>query len=298
MKILSVLLLLSALSYAQTGTEPPPREALPPGPKTAVNLNDSESARKARALLDQAIQALGGQAYLTFTNRSESGRYYPLYHGRTESTGIPYNYYVEYPDKDRFEVIALKDLHVIPGTIDIGGLKSGHKFDLVLIHNGDQGFETSYKGTAAQDKLDLEKYLRRRRHSLEWIFRKWITDPTVALFYTGLDIVDSKPAEGVTLLNSQDDSVNVWLDQNTHYPIKISYSWRDPKDKQKNTEEELYDHYKPEDGIMTPHSITRYFNGETSQQRFIFSAKYNQNLPDSFFQGNVTYDPRAPIKRR
>lgn len=298
MKTLSLILLFSSLSYAQTGTEPPPRENLPPAPKTTVNLNDSESARKARALLDQTIEALGGQAYLTYKNRSETGRYYPLHHGTTESTGIPYNYYLEYPDKDRFEVIALRDIHVIPGAIDIGGVKSGHKFDLVLIHNGDQGYEISYKGTAAQEKIDLERYLRRRQHSLEWIFRKWITGPAVALFYNGLEIVDSKPTEGVTLLNSHDDSVNVWLDQNTHYPIKISYSWRDPKDKQRNTEEEVYDHYKPEDGIMTPHSITRFFNGETSQQRFIYTAKYNQNLPDSFFQGSVTYDPKAPIKRR
>ena len=298
MKTLSLLLLFSALSHAQTEMQPPPRENLPPAPKTAINLNDTESAHKARALLDQAIEALGGQAYLTYKNRSESGRYYPLFHGRTESTGILYNYYLEYPDKDRFEVIATKDIHVIPGTIDIGGVKSGHKFDLVLIHNGDQGYEISYKGTAAQDKLELEKYLRRRRHSLEWIFRQWITDPTVALFYDGLDIVDSKPTEGVTLLNSHDDSVNVWLDENTHYPIKISYSWRDPKDRQKNTEEEVYDHYKPEDGIMTPHSITRYFNGETSQQRFINTAKYNLDLPGKMFDANVTYDPFKPLKGR
>ncbi len=298
MKTLSLLLLFSALSYAQTEIQPPPRENLPPAPKTAINLNDTESAHKARALLDQAIEALGGQAYLTYKNRSESGRYYPLHHGTTESTGILYNYYLEYPDKDRFEVIATKDIHVIPGTIDIGGLKSGHKFDLVLIHNGDQGYEISYKGTAAQDKLELERYLRRRQHSLEWIFRQWITDPTVALFYDGLDIVDSKPTERVTLLNSHDDSVNVWLDENTHYPIKISYSWRDPKDRQKNTEEEVYDHYKPEDGIMTPHSITRYFNGETSQQRFINTAKYNLDLPGKMFDANVTYDPFKPLKGR
>src|ERR1700741_2321812 len=89
-------LLLSGLSYAQVGTEPPPRAALPSEPKAAVNRNGSESAHKARSLLDQTIQALGGQPYLNFENRSETGRYYPLYHGRTESTGIPYNYFLKY----------------------------------------------------------------------------------------------------------------------------------------------------------------------------------------------------------
>jgi hypothetical protein len=296
-RLIFSVVLLTGLSYAQSGNEPPPRENLPSAPAASVHLNDNENARKARALIDQAIEALGGQAYLTYQSRSEEGRYYPLHHGEAQGTGTPYIYYLEYPDKDRFEVLKLKDFHIIPGSIDIGGVKS-NKVEIALIHNGDKGYETTYKGTAAQDKVELERYLRRRQHSPEWVFRKWINDPGVALFYLGLKVVDSKPAEGITLLNAKDDSVEVWFDQSTHYPIRMSYSWRDPKDKQKNVEEEAYDHYKPEQGIMTPHSITRYFNGETSQQRFISTAKYNLNLPETLFEASVSYDPEAPPKRR
>jgi hypothetical protein len=120
----------------------------------------------------------------------------------------------------------------------------------------------------------------------------------VALFYDGPAVVDGKETEGVTLLNSQNDSVSVSLDLNTHYPVKISYSWRDPKDKQKNVEDEVYDGYKLVQGIWTPHSITRYYNGETSQQRFITSASYNLKLADSLFEAAVTYDPKVPLKKR
>jgi hypothetical protein len=295
MKSFLIILLLSALGRAQTA--PTPASSQPASSRPAVSLNDSDNARKARAVLDQTIETLGGDWYLTYQNREETGRYYPLYHGHTNSTGIPYRYYVEYPDRDRFEVLRLKDIHIIPGAIDIGGVKS-NKTDLVVIHNGDKGYETTYKGTAAQEPEDLQNYLRRRRHSLEWIFRKWIRDPNVALFYDGAAVVDGKETEGVTLLNSQDDSVSVFLDLNTHYPVKISYSWRDPKDKQKNVEDEVYDSYKLVQGIWTPHSITRYFNGETSQQRFITTASYNVKLPDSMFEAAVTYDPKAPLKKR
>jgi hypothetical protein len=285
--VVSFLCGLVAAQTAPTAAPPPP----------AVNMNDSDNARKARAVLDTTIEAMGGQPYLTYENRMEEGRYYPLYHGRTESTGIPYRYYVEYPDRDRFEVLRLKDVHIIPGAIDIGGVKS-NKTDLVLIHNGDRGYEVTYKGTAAQEKLDLENYLRRRPHSLEWIFRKWMRDPNVALFYDGAKVVNGKETEGVTLLNSQNDSVSIFLDLNTHYPVKIGYSWRDAKDKQKNVEEEVYDGYKLVQGIWTPHSITRYFNGETSQQRFVSTASYNLKLPDSIFEAAVTYDPTAPPQKR
>ena len=289
------ILLLSALGAAQTApTLAPPQPAVPP---PALNLNDSDNARKARAVLDQTIQSLGGQPYLTYESKRETGRYYPLYHGRTESTGIPYNYYVQYPDRDRFEVLRLKDIHVIPGQIDIGGVKS-KKADLVLIHNGEKGYETTYKGTSAQEPEDLENYLRRRPHSLEWVFRKWIRDPNVAWFYDGQAVVNGKECEGVTLLNSQNDSVSIFLDQNSHYPVKVSYSWRDPKDKQKNVEDEIYDNYKLVEGIWTAHSITRYYNGETSQQRFVNTAGYNLKLPDSMFEATVTYDPKVPLKKR
>jgi hypothetical protein len=295
MNRLLVVLLLCALAGAQTAPTPtlPAHSA-----QSAFNLNDSDNARQARAVLDKSIEALGGQPYLTYENRVEEGRYYPLYHGHTNSTGIPYRYYLQYPDKDRFEVIRTKDIHVLPGTIDIGGVKVKNKFDLALIHNGDKGYEITYKGTAAQEKMDLDNYLRRRDHSIEWVFRKWMRDPNVALFYEGLAVVDGKETEGVTLLNSQNDSVSVYLDQNLHFPVKISYSWRDPKDKQKNTEDEVYDGYKLEQGIWTPHSITRYYNGESSQQRFISTASYNLKLADSMFEAAVTYDPKAPIKKR
>jgi len=286
------ILLLCGFSLGQTPPTPAPQPAPP-----SINLNDSDNARKARKVLDQTIQSLGGQPYLTYENRKEEGRYYPLYHGRTSSTGIPYNYYVEYPDRDRFEVLHTKDIHVLPGQIDVGGVKVKNKFDLVLIHNGDKGFETTYKGTAPQDPEDLQNYLRRRPHSLEWVFRKWIRDPNVAWFYDGQSVVDGKECEAVTLLNSQNDSVSIFLDMNTHYPVKISYSWRDLKDKQKNVEDEIYDNYKLVQGIWTPHSITRYYNGETSQQRFINTASYNLKLPDSMFEAAVSYDPTAPLKK-
>jgi hypothetical protein len=287
---LTLITLLCAVSTAQNAPAPAASPSNSP-----INLNQSENAKKARAVLDQTIQALGGQPYLTFETRGESGRYYPLYHGRTESTGIPYNYYVKYPDKDRFEVVHQRNIFLLYGQV--ADVKVKGKSDIVLIHNGNKGYEETYKGTAAQEPVDLENYLRRRSHSIEWIFRKWMQDPEVALFYEGAAVVNSKETEGVTLLNRQNDSVSVYLDQFTHYPVKISYSWRDVKDKQKDTEEEIYDNYKLVQGIWTPHSITRYFNGETSQQRFVTTASYNLKLPDSAFEGAVTYDPRAPVKK-
>jgi hypothetical protein len=42
---------------------------------------------------------------------------------------------------------------------------------------------------------------------------------------------------------------------------------------------------------MTPFSITRYKDGEPSNQRFINSVKYNQNLPGSMFETKASVVP-------
>jgi hypothetical protein len=276
MKSFLFVLLLSALGWSQAVA-----------PKPAAGLNDSDNARKARTLLDQAVQAMGGQAYLTYENRSERGRFYPLNHGRTDTVGIPYARFFKYPDKDRFEVLHTR-----------GTVKITDRSDFILIHNGDKGYEVSFKGTTTEDPAETATYLRRRAHSLDRVFRKWLSDPGVQLFYDGMAVVDADATDQITLLNSQNDAVTVYVDQNTHLPAKSSYSWRDPEDKQRNVEEEVYDNYRPIQGIMTPHSVVRNFNGEMSQQRFVSAVKYNEAMPDSMFEATVTYDAKQGPRKR
>src|SRR3984957_21036042 len=49
---------------------------------------DKENARKAKALIDQAIEALGGAAYLNINEMTQEGRTYSFYHGRPNSVGV------------------------------------------------------------------------------------------------------------------------------------------------------------------------------------------------------------------
>jgi hypothetical protein len=275
-RLLSISLLMSALGWAQAAA-----------PKPTVNLNDSDNARKARTLLNQAVEAVGGQAYLNYQSKSERGRYYPLNHGRTNTVGIPYARFFKYPDKDRFEALHTR-----------GTVKITDRSDFVLIHNGDKGYEVSFKGTTSEDPADTAIYLRRRAHSLDRVLRKWLSDPSVELFYDGMAVVDARATDQITLLNSRNDAVTVYLDQNSHLPAKSSYSWRDPEDKQRNVEEEVYDNYRPIQGIQTPHSVVRNFNGEMSQQRFVYQVKYDEPIPDSMFEASITYDAKQGPRKR
>lgn len=264
-QLVLVIWLLSVGAVAQTAAPAAPASNTPLAQAVPQDVN----ARKAKALIDQMIQALGGQAWLNVSDMEEQGRTWSIYHDQPTGTAQFWLFW-KYPDKERIELTK--------------------KRDWIIIYNGDQGYEITFRGTAPQDHKLLEEYLRRRKYSLEWVLRKWLNEPGVALFYDGQVVAAQKQAEQVTIMNAQNEAVSIDADYDSHLPIKTSFTWRDPE-RYRNEEVVIYSNYKTIQGIATPLSITRYHNGDMTNQRFINDAKYNQGLPDSKFQANVTWNP-------
>ena len=161
---------------------------------------------------------------------------------------------------------------------------------------GNKGYEITYKGPHPVEPKDLEDYLRRRHYSLETVLRTWVNDPTVVLLYDGNAIAAQHPAFQVTLVNDKNESVTLYFDVDTHLPVKKTFEWRDPVDKQKNLEEEVYENYRAVSGIMAPYNYTRFFNGDMSNQRFLNSVTINQALDPAMFDPNSGYNPNKPAK--
>ncbi len=253
-----IVLLLGALAAGQQ--TPPP----------AAQSQDA-NAQKAHLIIQQAIQALGGQAYLTYTDMEQQGRTYGFYHGESQGGGTVFWRFWKWPDKDRFELTKERDV--------------------IDIYNGDKAYELTYKGVGQVDPEAVADYMRRRQYSIEWVMRRWIPDPTVAFFYEGEAVADAKPADKVTLINTRNQSVTLYISTDTHLPIRKTFQWRDT-DRTLVEEAESWDNYRPVQGIMTPHSITRYKSGEIVNQRFLTTITYNQNLSDSLFTATSLTPPK------
>jgi hypothetical protein len=264
MKYLLSAFFLITLAFGQANT---------PAPATSAQSVpvDQENVHKAKALLDQMIQALGGNTYLNIEDVSQEGRTYSFHLGLPDSVGVLFWRFYKFPDKDRIEVTK--------------------KRDIVYVYRGDKGFEITYKGTRSDDPKSVSDYLRRREYSLDWVIRKWLTQPGIALFYEGHTVAAQKETEQVTIMNSSNQSVTLYIDMSTHLPVKKTYSWRDVTDKQRNIEDEVFDNYRPVQGVMTPFSVTRFYNGDMANQRFLNSVTYNKGLSDSMFAADVDYDP-------
>ena len=235
----------------------------------------SENA-KAKAVIDQGIQALGGQTYLTIRDREQQGRGYGFHHGRPTGSGGVFWSFTEFPDKERVELTKERDI--------------------AELYVGNKGWELTYKGARPIEQKDLDDYLRRRHYSLDNVLRTWVNDPGVVLLIEGNAIAAQRPALKVTVVNTQNESVSLFFDMDTHLPVKKSFEWRDPVDRQKNLEEEVYDNYKPVSGIMAPFNITRFFNSDMASQRFLNSVTINQGLDQAMFDPHSGYNPNKPEK--
>jgi hypothetical protein len=257
MKLFLSILVLAAVAVAQSDSAPP-SQSIPV---------DQENAKRARAVIDQAILALGGSAYLNLQDITQTGRTYSFYHGRSTSLGVLFWRFYKFPDKDRIELTKQRDV--------------------IYVYQGDKGTEVTYKGPRPEDPKDLTEYLRRRHFSLDWVLRKWLSEPGVALFYEGQTVAEEKPVEQVTVMNAHNEGVTLYLSTDDHLPVKKTYSWRDATDKQRNIEDEVYDNYREVQGVMTPFTITRFYNGDMSGQRFLTTVSYNQGISDSQFDATA-----------
>ncbi len=233
-----------------------------PAAQTPANAPDS-NAKQAKQILERAIQALGGKAFLTFFDMKQQGRGFGFNNNEPQGVGITYTRLYQYPDKERYEYF--------------------RQGDWSIVHLGDKGYETTWRGTREEDKKTLAEYNRRRAVALDFILRGWMVDPATAFFYDGDTITETKQVHKVTLMDAKNQGVTLFIDTKTFLPVKKSFNYRDPETRDIIEEEELYDQYREVQGIKTPFTITRKKNGDVTAQRFLRTVTYNPGIGDAKF---------------
>jgi hypothetical protein len=274
------LTLVFACAISTTAqTAPPAAPSSAPAPfswptaQFAATAAKDASVQKAKQILDDMIKALGGETYLNIRDMTVEGRSYAFWQGRPSGMGVLFWRFWQWPDKDRVELTKQRDV--------------------VELNIGDKGYEVTYKGTGTQDPKQLDDYLRRRQHSLETVIRSWLPAPGTIILYSGTAIVEQNLADQVTVLNSENDSVTISVDPHSHLPVRKTFSYRDPIDRQKDDEAEIFGNYRMVQGVNTPYSTVRMQNGEMRSQRFINNVTYNSGLSASLFETKgITYNPQ------
>jgi hypothetical protein len=242
----------------------------PARPATAQSTDTVADAnqQKARAILNAMVTALGGDRWLSLNTTLQNGRTSGFFQGKPTGAIADFTELRQFPDQSRIEI--------------------GKKHNVVEMFLGNQGWEITYRGKKAIPDDQVQDYLRRRDHSIEVAVRVWLKDPKTILIYGGQALVERHLADQVTLINSENDSITIQMDSETHLPLKRSWQWRDPLYKDKNTDAEEYDDYHLVEGIETPFAITRFHNDDMSNQRFLYHASYNVPVPPDAFDTDKT----------
>src|SRR5947199_347816 len=111
--VLVTFLLLSLAAGQQSATQtdnfPPDHKA----PAPVQQATDDPGAAKARRLIDQMIEALGGNAYMSYTDMEQSGRTYGFFHGEPSGAGTVFWRMWKWPDKDRIELTKQRDWIIV-----------------------------------------------------------------------------------------------------------------------------------------------------------------------------------------
>jgi hypothetical protein len=278
---LAPLLLVAALLAAPFAAPQLARAQAADIPSAATPQAAGTADQRGRALIDQMIAALGGDAWRKRTTMQSDGRTSTFFHGE------PNPYTTDYHELRRFAPSGSADADRIGFLTDRGMILPGKKIDVVQIWTDGHGYEITYKGKAELPKKQVDDYYRQRAHSIEEVVAHWINAPGVMIVAEGSKMVERRLADKVTVLTATNDAVTFDLDSATHLPVRSTFQWRNPEFNDFDEEAETYDDYHTIQGLPTPLTLTRYHNGDMVSQRFLSKVTYNLPADPSLFDLTV-----------
>jgi len=226
-------------------------------------LMPEQSAAKAKQILQQSIEALGGAAYLNVRDVTCTGRAGNFDHSG-ELTGFgKFIDFTEPPAKYRQENLPQRNI--------------------IEVNNGDQGWDLDRGGVSNAPQADIAQFKDDVLKDIYNILRYRIHEPDMVFRFGGSDIVDLKQADWVELVDSGDRTIRIAFSAATHLPIRKTIEYRDTATRLTFEEVEYFSNYHPVGGIQTAFQITREKNSLKVFQVFFDKCDYNTGLADSLF---------------
>lgn len=241
-------------------------------------ISPDEATKKAKQLIQQAIDALGGQAYLSVRDITYEGRLSSFDHANNLTGFEKFIDYEKLPGKERQENLP--------------------KRNIVSIFNGNEGWLMDRGGVQEAPEDSIANFEEDRATDIDNILRNRVHEPDMNLHYAGPDVVDLKEVEWLELNDSDDRNIRIAFAKYTHLPVQEVVTTRDPQTKFRTEQVEYYSNYHAVDGITSPFQILREKNKIKVFQVFFDDIKYNTDLSDSLFTKESLDDRWAQIGKK
>jgi hypothetical protein len=237
---------------------------LPPvaGAQNPDSLMPAESAARARTILDQAVAALGGPAYLRLRDSDCTARFAGF-----ERSG---------------EIGGLGEARLLRQLPDKNRTEYDRRGDIVTVYAGDRGWSLDRGGVSELAAEDIAAYQEQLKNDAHFILRYRLDEPGLTLRYGGTEVVDLKQVDWVEVGDREGRNVRIAVDRSTHLPFRFLVSARDSEGVRTESLT-VYSNYRPISGIQTAFQVSRFRNGQQVSQIFYSACKYNTSLPDDLF---------------
>jgi hypothetical protein len=226
-------------------------------------LTPAQSAAKAKQIIQQAIDALGGQAYLNVRDQTCEGRVALFGHNNQLINYQKVYDYNLFPDKERTEY--------------------SEKRNIIDVYNGKQGWSLDRGGITDMSPDAVADYLKGLKRDINNLFRFQMKEPGLDYEYGGRDVVDLKEVDWVEVTNPEHLTIRIAVSRLTHLPVRADYISRDPDTHARTIETEMFSNYQKVEDIETAFQDTRTRNGNNVFQLFVSICHYNTGLKPEFF---------------
>ncbi len=232
-----------------------------------VPLARSQDEETIQKLFQDAIQTMGGDAFLNVKDMTSEGQYF-AFDSEGNSSGLTkFVDYTKLPDKSRHES---------------GNRKSELEITVFNLEKNEGWIYDPAKGTREAKPEQMKEFREIVKHSMDTIFRYRYKDPENKLFYLGPGEGHDVTLEMVKLVDPENDETTIYFDRISKLPAKIEYHEVNSRGVRVRLTDE-FSQWHVIQGVNTPMRMDGSINGRRGSQTFVLKITYNNNIPDSFF---------------
>ena len=222
-----------------------------------------QSAAKAKQILQQLTDALGGARYLNVRESDCEGRLARFGHNGELTGYTNFKDYWGYPDKNRTDY--------------------SKKGVIINLYNGDKGWTLDRGGVSELPAPAVADFQELVKKDINNLLRFRIKEPGMIFRYGGQDIVDLKTVDWVEITDPELRTFRLAVDRSSHFFVRTMIITEDQTTRERSVETSIYSNFQPIEGVQTPLQITSDRDGRRISQVFFTSCKFNPGLGDDFF---------------
>jgi hypothetical protein len=230
---------------------------------------------RGRQIVDEAIAALGGPAFLNMRDRVEQGRGYSFYRENLSglSRTVISTRYLTRPEPPPVGYVGQRERQAF-----------GKKQDVWIVFNELGGHEITYRGAKPLPPETMERWKESLLHNIFHTLRCRIGEPGLVFEFVRQDTLDRAPVNVVDVVDDTGRVTTVWFEQGSKLPVKQSWFRRDPRSRQRVEEVTVFAKFRDVGGgVHWPYVIRRERGGEKIFEMFADDVKINQGLTDDLF---------------